>query len=196
MNKISKISSLVSVLAALVFTSSASATTTTYTFGKVLSGTGPDINFATLTINDVTDEFSFTPAVDLSVFGTGAFIGSLAVDYSGAAVNALRLAGGVSDVDISPGGGPSGTFDFRYVFGKGQDRLIDGETLKWSSTNFDLSKLSGLALHVQGVDSEGLSESIWYSPTAAVPEPETYAMLLAGLGLIGFISHRRKNEQA
>jgi len=29
-----------------------------------------------------------------------------------------------------------------------------------------------------------------------VPEPETYAMMLAGLGLMGFISLRRKNEQA
>lgn len=28
--------------------------------------------------------------------------------------------------------------------------------------------------------------------TAAVPEPETYAMLLAGLGLIGFISRKKK----
>ena len=28
---------------------------------------------------------------------------------------------------------------------------------------------------------------------AAVPEPETYAMLLAGLGLIGFSARRRKN---
>ncbi|HEX5126813.1 MAG TPA: FxDxF family PEP-CTERM protein [Rhodocyclaceae bacterium] len=26
---------------------------------------------------------------------------------------------------------------------------------------------------------------------AAVPEPQTYAMLLAGLGLIGFIARRR-----
>jgi len=25
-----------------------------------------------------------------------------------------------------------------------------------------------------------------------VPEPETYAMLLAGLGLLGFMAHRRK----
>ena len=25
-----------------------------------------------------------------------------------------------------------------------------------------------------------------------IPEPETYAMLLAGLGLLGFIAHRRK----
>jgi hypothetical protein len=29
-----------------------------------------------------------------------------------------------------------------------------------------------------------------------VPEPETYAMLLAGLGLIGFIAYRRKNDSS
>ena len=31
------------------------------------------------------------------------------------------------------------------------------------------------------------------SPVAAVPEPETYAMLLAGLGLVGFMARRRKS---
>jgi hypothetical protein len=31
---------------------------------------------------------------------------------------------------------------------------------------------------------------------AAVPEPETYAMMLAGLGLMGFVSSRRKNNQS
>ena len=31
------------------------------------------------------------------------------------------------------------------------------------------------------------------SITAAVPEPETYAMMMAGLGLIGFVSRRRKS---
>ncbi len=32
--------------------------------------------------------------------------------------------------------------------------------------------------------------------TASVPEPETYAMFMAGLGLMGFIARRRKNGQA
>lgn len=29
-----------------------------------------------------------------------------------------------------------------------------------------------------------------------IPEPETYAMLLAGLGLIGFVARRRKQHVA
>lgn len=33
-----------------------------------------------------------------------------------------------------------------------------------------------------------------YIPTPPVPEPETYAMLLAGLGLIGFVVRRRKQN--
>jgi len=32
--------------------------------------------------------------------------------------------------------------------------------------------------------------------TAAIPEPETYAMLLAGLGLLGFVARRRKLKEA
>ncbi len=32
--------------------------------------------------------------------------------------------------------------------------------------------------------------------TTAVPEPETYAMMLAGLGLLGFAARRRKAKAA
>ena len=32
--------------------------------------------------------------------------------------------------------------------------------------------------------------------TAAIPEPETYAMLLAGLGMLGFAARRRRRQAA
>jgi hypothetical protein len=35
-----------------------------------------------------------------------------------------------------------------------------------------------------------------WSLTAAVPEPETYAMMLAGLGSLGFVARRRKQKTA
>ena len=34
------------------------------------------------------------------------------------------------------------------------------------------------------------------SPVTPVPEPETYAMLLAGLGLLGFAARRRKQKES
>jgi hypothetical protein len=32
--------------------------------------------------------------------------------------------------------------------------------------------------------------------TSPAPEPETYALFLAGLGLMGFLTRRRKNHQS
>lgn len=44
--------------------------------------------------------------------------------------------------------------------------------------------------------SGGFSGSGQTGTISAVPEPSTYAMLLAGLGLIGFISYRSKNDSS
>jgi len=46
----------------------------------------------------------------------------------------------------------------------------------------------------QGNSSHGIGFSAWAvrpGDVAAVPEPETYALLLTGLGLIGFAAHRK-----
>jgi hypothetical protein len=43
-----------------------------------------------------------------------------------------------------------------------------------------------------GIVSDALARSRLIVLTAPVPEPETYAMLLAGLGVLGAVARRRK----
>jgi hypothetical protein len=43
----------------------------------------------------------------------------------------------------------------------------------------------------QNIDLAPLSTSI-----AAIPEPQAWAMMLAGLGLVGFCAARRRNTRA
>lgn len=100
-----------------------------------------------------------------------------------------NASGGVSSVGKNPGGGPGGAFDFRYVFGGGADKLVEGESVSWDVAGMFGTPGNGqLALHVQGIGPN--DNSAWY--VSSVPEPETYAMLLAGLGLVGFMARRRK----
>jgi len=47
-----------------------------------------------------------------------------------------------------------------------------------------------------GMDNFRYSATVLASPVAAVPEPESYAMLLAGLGLVGTIARRRRALRA
>ena len=98
--------------------------------------------------------------------------------------------GGVNSVGTNPGGGPGGSFDFRYVLGGGSDKLKTAETISWDAFGLGSSlPINGdLALHVQGTSFS--PNSAWY--VSPVPEPETYAMMLIGLFLIGFSIRKQK----
>lgn len=92
-------------------------------------------------------------------------------------------------------------------------------TFVWGGTNYGDKKLEGYKTAIGGYDTISLSSAtptkFWVSlvldtksepntdtahpsygsfHVSVVPEPETYAMLLAGLGLIGFTARRRKSN--
>lgn len=71
-----------------------------------------------------------------------------------------------------------------------------------SSYSYTVSGLTGSnhTLQFKGVNNSGAYDSSLFldnvSVTAAVPEPETYAMLMAGLAMVGVVARRRKGKQA
>jgi hypothetical protein len=79
--------------------------------------------------------------------------------------------------------------------------LLDGTTLDLSSDaaatlfvrvlNGDIGNIINTGLYPLTINYGG-GELV----LAPVPEPETYAMLLAGLGLLGFAARRRKQKAA
>jgi hypothetical protein len=183
-------------MAVLALAFGVSAHAATDDFGTLLSGSfQPTDTFASLSYT-TTDNlvYSFTlTAYDLdAIFTDGAFIGAIAVD-SDTSNPVVANVSGDTVVSVSPGGGPTGIWDFRFdLTGPQQARLTANESVSFDAT-FDQAVILGsnsFALHVQGLtDAQG--GSAWYVPPP-IPEPETYAMMLAGLGLLGFTAKRRK----
>jgi hypothetical protein len=175
----------------LVASVSASATTDTY--GDLLSGTfQPDSTFASMTYTNIDNVYSFTlSAFDLdAIFNTGSFIGSIAVDAQ--SMPTISNVVGDTVVSVANGSGPSGVFDFRFdLTGPNKTRLTANESVSWDATFSEFVSLdaNSFSLHVQGLSQEQ-GGSAWYT-ASPVPEPETYAMMLVGLGLLGFTAKRK-----
>lgn len=184
------------MLCSTALLASFSATAAVQDFGTLLSGSfQPETTFATMTYTNVGNVYSFTlSAYDLdAIFTEGSFIGAIAVDADTQPM--ISNVMGDANVTVSNGGGPTGIFDFRFdLTGAQQSRLTANETVSWDATFTEpVSFTSGsFALHVQGMtDAQG--GSAWYSATP-VPEPETYAMMMAGLGMLGFTAKRKSTK--
>ena len=91
--------------------------------------------------------------------------------------------GGSSGACWSAGCGYTGWIAASYLIPTAGSYILEFGVVNWADTAFD----SGLAF--DGITVAG-------TPVGVVPEPETYAMLLAGLGLLGFAARRRKQKLA
>lgn len=64
-----------------------------------------------------------------------------------------------------------------------------------NSYSFSVTNNASYAVYLQNTGSSPLTFStMGVGSVAAVPEPETYAMLLAGLGVLGFVGRRRTRQ--
>ncbi|MBU0620274.1 MAG: FxDxF family PEP-CTERM protein [Gammaproteobacteria bacterium] len=185
------------------------ANATAYDFGNLLSGNGPTTaSFANLSVTDTGGgvwDFLLTINNSLfSSFGDQAFIGSLQFDFNpdpGATTSTFldSNVGGVSSVSGTSGDHTGGViaFDFGTNFGQGaRNRLSQNDYVHWSVSGLNaFSSLDNMYIHVQGIGANG-NDSAKYTPLSPVPEPQTYAMLLVGLGLLGLSTRRKKNDSA
>lgn len=175
---------------------STTASAITIQYGDLLAGSfQPDVPFASLDLTGGTTVYNFTiTAYDLNaIFTPGAFIGALAVDlnHDDATVVISNVSGG-APVTFSNGGGPTGVFDFRFdLTGPKGARLTANESVSWTATFSRPVAFNALAMHVQGL-TEAQGGSAWYVNTSPIPEPETYGMLLFGIGMIGFVARRKR----
>jgi hypothetical protein len=95
------------------------------------------------------------------------------------------------------------TYTNIYVLGDTSGYAGPGTSFSNISNNYSLGQVNftgGLApgasayFSLEGAPGTASAYSAHVGAVSAVPEPSTYAMLLAGLGLIGFIMYRSKEK--
>lgn len=162
---------------------------------------------------------SIGPILFSSTSGTGGGGGGIAVADISALYNHINLSGngpmgGLLDQTLTLTAVGGATFSFQSAY-FGLTNPFDTSPKGFAA----IGSLNGVEVYNQDFSMAGLFNFNWgpvdtvylgqfnnpgystidditYTMTAAVPEPGTYAMLMAGLGLMGFMVRRRKNEQA
>ena len=170
----------------------------TVTFTDVGGGVDMLISNSGLTGSEFIQQgifFNVDPSVSASSLSFSHISGDEAETIS-KGTNAFKADGdGLYDIKLVYDNAPPAD---RFDAGDTSKYFISGGGITSASFNFMSAPDGGhgpflAAAHVGGIgaNAEG---SGWVAPVP-IPEPEAYAMLLAGLGLMGFVARRRSRKQ-
>lgn len=188
------------VFSLLVLLSSNSGATTIDFEASGTPGFFNDLDYA-------IDGFVFNPTMDSIDISPSGWVGN-GPAHSGSFA-ALNNSNGAAELKLLDGG----TFAFESLWLKGWDsedthsfviRGFLGGTevgsvggslaFSWAKYVGSFSSIDKLTIEVEEIDTFLVDDIVVTPLTSPVPEPETYAMLLAGLGLLGFVARRRKES--
>jgi len=154
--------------------------------------------------NNLTWSYDGSAFTILNGGSSGFFVSDVYFDFGSATdVSFLGGAGTAFTTPATPANLPGGD---AYIISGGswdsswgadpppaQNGINDGESASWSFASGQY--VAGL--HLQGLLNEGSASYVAVEgpPLPSIPEPQTYALLLAGLGVLGFVARRRNRTR-
>ena len=150
------------------------------------------------TVSDGTVDLVGAGGTDL-IPGNGRYVdldGS--TSNSGLFSNNVDLAGGTTyTLSFDLGGshrGSTETVNVNFGSTAASYTLNSADPFSTVTLNFTPGSNGSYDISYQNLGGDNVGALLDNVSVSAVPEPETYAMLLAGLGLMGFIARRRKTS--
>jgi hypothetical protein len=162
-------------------------TTEDFTAAVFISFTSPTLLTGPIDLSDI-GSFMMGGETTPSYFGNNSFKGNWVYPYPYPGTVAYHSYGEFAINAVDANGLPT---DWTIkMFG-------DAGYTRHTYSNFEsspgLDKIYGYSEYGYEWSGEIAMDPGQWNVTSVVPEPETYAMLLAGLGLIGFVYHRRRS---
>jgi hypothetical protein len=144
-------------------------------------------NSPTATPGLFTDVYTFSVLGQNVIAGVAVANNVVVTPFPNFNITVYNIAGGLFSLWEDNGSPGMGGGDVKI----GGDWMFDGTT---GSTSHSMALNTGSYFYMVTGNATGTSGGLYTiaSALAPVPEPETYALMLAGLGAIGFMAARRR----